>query len=164
MRKAANVNSPLGELQIETAGDGEIRKLTICASESSNSLDGEDLTDAALQSAEEQLNSYFQGRLLLFDLPIDFSDYSPFAVKVLQALQTVPFGTTVSYGELAALVGRPKAARAIGRVVGANRTPILIPCHRVVGSTGALVGYSATGGLVTKRWLLEFEQQTIKKD
>ena len=78
-------------------------------------------------------------------------------------LQTVPFGTTVSYGELAAMVGHPGAARAIGRVVGANRTPILIPCHRVVGSQGALVGYSATGGLITKRWLLDFEQQVLSR-
>lgn len=92
-----------------------------------------------------------------FDLPIDFSGYSPFALKVLQRLLTVPYGTTVSYGRLAVMAGHPGAARAVGRVVGANRTPILIPCHRVVGSNGDLVGYSATGGVVTKRWLLDFE-------
>jgi len=117
-----------------------------------------------LKQAEEQLRQYFQGGLQTFALAIDFSGYSPFAGKVLRVLQTVPYGTTISYGDLALLCGHPGAARAVGRVVGANRTPLLIPCHRVIGSTGKLTGYSAAGGLDTKRWLLDFEQQIKQAD
>ncbi len=156
-------NSPLGALRIEVSLRGELHSLQICDSEEPVINDDNVRFDLepGLRLAAKQLELFFQGRLQLFELPIDFSDYSQFAMNVLQTLQTVPFGTTVSYGELAAMAGHPGAARAVGRVVGANRTPILIPCHRVVGSKGDLVGYSATGGLVTKRWLLDFEQQVL---
>lgn len=163
MSRSTDLNSPLGRLRIDFCGDGKIRSLTLCAAnEPSLSLaSGQKETELLL--AEQQLVDYFQGRLQTFDLPIDFSDYSPFAVKILQTLQTIPFGTTISYGQLAALSGHAGAARAVGRVVGANRTPLLIPCHRVIGSRGDLVGYSATGGLLTKRWLLRFEEKSLKK-
>ena len=160
---ATVLNSPLGALRIEVSPGGELHSLLICDSEEPEINDdnvGFDL-EPGLRLATKQLELFFQGQLQLFDLQIDFSGYSQFAVSVLKMLQTVPFGTTVSYGELAAMAGHPGAARAIGRVVGANRTPILIPCHRVVGSQGDLVGYSATGGLITKRWLLDFEQQVL---
>ena len=150
--------SPIGEMQFSTE-DGKIRTLTILERGDPLSPQDKALSGTGLIKAREQLGRYFAGTLQEFDLPIDFSDYSTFAVAVLHALQTVPFGTTVSYGELAAMAGHPGAARAVGRVVGANRTPILIPCHRVIGSSGKLVGYSAAGGLETKRWLLEFEQK-----
>lgn len=152
------MKSPLGGMQFSTE-DGKIRTLSILERDEPSSPEDKALYGSGLFKAREQLGRYFSGTLQEFDLPIDFSDYSTFAVAVLNALQTVPFGTTVSYGELAAMAGHPGAARAVGRVVGANRTPILIPCHRVIGSNGKLVGYSAAGGLETKRWLLEFEQK-----
>jgi len=77
------------------------------------------------------------------------------------ALQTVPFATTVSYGDLAAMVGKPRAARAVGRVMAINPLPLIVPCHRVVGRNGDLVGYSGGGGLVTKEWLLAFELKVV---
>jgi methylated-DNA-[protein]-cysteine S-methyltransferase len=154
--------SPLGRLQIEVCADGMIRSLMICAGNESVQKNESCPKEPESQRAEQQLHSFFAGRLHQFDLPIDFSGYSPFAVKVLQVLQSVPFAETVSYKQLAVMAGHPTAARAVGRVVGINRTPILIPCHRVVGSSGALVGYSATGGLATKRWLLDFEKRVIK--
>ncbi len=152
------LKSPLGAIQLEVE-NGKIRRLTLCAKEEVSLVDIDQAMVSVLTPAEEQLGRYFAGTLYDFDLAIDFSGYSDFAVAVLQALQRVPYGTIVSYGELAALAGRPGAARAVGRVVGANRTPILIPCHRVIGSTGKLVGFSAAGGLETKSWLLEFEQE-----
>jgi methylated-DNA-[protein]-cysteine S-methyltransferase len=158
-----DLKSPLGLLRIDVAKGGKIRSLSILAKGESDLLTAPGATATQLLAARQQLESFFCGRLQRFDLAIDFSGYSPFALNVLQTLQEVPFGTTVSYGKLAAMAGRPRAARAVGRVVGANRTPIFIPCHRVVGSNGDLVGYSATGGLVTKRWLLDFELKVLNK-
>jgi methylated-DNA-[protein]-cysteine S-methyltransferase len=155
--QTADLTSPLGLLRVEIEPAGKIHTLTICASSDVSLLQSGATTGTSLQPVRQQLERYFEGGLQTFDLPIDFSGYSPFALKVLQRLLTVPYGTTVSYGRLAVMAGHPGAARAVGRVVGANRTPILIPCHRVVGSNGDLVGYSATGGVVTKRWLLDFE-------
>ncbi len=161
--RSTDLNSPLGRLRIDLCCGGKIRSLMICAANEPSLLLANSRKEPGLLSAEQQLVDYFQGRLQTFDLPIDFSDYSPFAVKILQTLQTIPFGTTISYGQLAALSGHAGAARAVGRVVGANRTPLLIPCHRVIGSRGDLVGYSATGGLLTKSWLLRFEEQNLEK-
>jgi len=163
MSRSTDLNSPLGRLRIDFCRGGEIRSLTICVANEPSLLLASGQKEPELLSTEQQLVDYFQGRMQKFDLPIDFSDYSPFAVKILQTLQTIPFGTTISYGQLAALSGHAGAARAVGRVVGANRTPLLIPCHRVIGSRGDLVGYSATGGLLTKRWLLRFEEKSLKK-
>lgn len=125
-------------------------------------VDGEDLeTDADDQVAEEairQLRAYFSGNLKQFDLPLQLDDLSPFARRVVEALMKVPYGKTVSYKELAALAGNPKAARAVGGVVARNAWLIVVPCHRVMGSDGGLHGFSAPGGLSSKAWLLEHEQ------
>lgn len=116
--------------------------------------------DGVCVAALGQLREYFSGGRREFSLPIDLAGLSPFAREVLAALQQVPAGGTVSYGALAARVGRPGAARAVGRVMGGNPIPLVIPCHRVVGASGALVGYSGAGGVATKEWLLEFERKT----
>ena len=152
------VNSALGMIRVEFKNH-RIFSLTLGVKELATMPDNEPVAAAYVKQTRQQLEGYFAGKLQNFDLPLDFSGYSEFALAVLQALQAVPFGTTVSYGELANLAGRPGAARAVGRVVGANRTPVLIPCHRVIGSSGKLVGYSAAGGLKTKQWLLAFEQK-----
>lgn len=111
-----------------------------------------------LQRVREQLEQYLEGSRTSFDLPIDLSGQTAFAQKVLGALSEVGYGQIVSYGQLAALSGSPKAARAVGRVMAGNPLPIVIPCHRVMGSSGALTGYSGGGGTATKEKLLQLER------
>jgi methylated-DNA-[protein]-cysteine S-methyltransferase len=105
--------------------------------------------------ARRELDEYFAGKRQAFDLSVDLRALPPFTVDVLRELARVPYGRTTTYGELAARVGRPRAARAVGTVMNRNRIPIVLPCHRVVGSTGDLVGYA--GGLDKKRQLLRLE-------
>jgi methylated-DNA-[protein]-cysteine S-methyltransferase len=103
-----------------------------------------------------QLQEYFAGSRSDFDLPLAPQGTS-FQIKVWDALQKIPYGETISYAELAQRIGRPKAVRAVGAANGANPIPILIPCHRVIGSNGALVGYG--GGLDIKKHLLALEKE-----
>ena len=109
----------------------------------------------AADRARRQLDEYFDRRRQRFDLELDLSPAHQFARDVLDELGRVPFGETTTYGTLAARVGRPQAARAVGTVMNRNPLPIVLPCHRVVGSTGALTGYA--GGLDRKRLLLALE-------
>lgn len=111
----------------------------------------QEMTRAALI----QLQEYFQGKRQTFDVPLSLHG-TPFQVKVWKALQAIPFGETRSYRDIARAVGQPKAVRAIGAANNKNPIPIIIPCHRVIGSNGSLVGYG--GGLDKKEWLLEFER------
>jgi methylated-DNA-[protein]-cysteine S-methyltransferase len=105
--------------------------------------------------ARRELDEYFAGRRRTFDLPLDLRALPPFTVEVLAELARVPYGKTTTYGALARRVGHPRAARAVGTVMHRNRIPIVLPCHRVVGSTGDLTGYA--GGLDRKVRLLELE-------
>jgi methylated-DNA-[protein]-cysteine S-methyltransferase len=109
----------------------------------------------SVDGARRELDEYFAGRRRAFDLALDLRALPSFTVSVLGALARVPYGETTTYGELASRVGHPKAARAVGTVMNRNRIPIVLPCHRVVGSTGDLTGYG--GGLHRKRALLELE-------
>ena len=109
----------------------------------------------AVDEARRELDEYFAGRRREFDLPLDVRVTGPFARDVLLELRRVPFGETTTYGALAARAGRPRAARAVGMVMNRNTIPIVLPCHRVVGSTGSLVGYA--GGLERKVALLRLE-------
>jgi methylated-DNA-[protein]-cysteine S-methyltransferase len=102
-----------------------------------------------------QLDEYFTGKRHEFELSLDLRPTREFAHAVLDELARVPYGELTTYGALAAKAGRPRAARAVGTVMNRNPVPIVLPCHRVVGSTGALVGYG--GGLERKRALLELE-------
>ena len=102
----------------------------------------------------EQLNAYATGRRRTFAIPLRLHG-SPFELRVWMALQRIPFGKTRSYGQLAAALGDPNSSRALGRANGANPVSILVPCHRVVGSSGALTGYA--GGLAMKERLLRLE-------
>jgi methylated-DNA-[protein]-cysteine S-methyltransferase len=107
-----------------------------------------------LDTVRRELDEYFEGRRRTFDLPLDLR-VAPFHEAVLHELARVPYGRTDTYGSLAARVGRPKAARAVGTVMNRNPIPIVLPCHRIVGASGALTGYA--GGLEVKRALLELE-------
>jgi methylated-DNA-[protein]-cysteine S-methyltransferase len=113
-----------------------------------------DENDPILTKAEEQLHAYFAGTLTRFTVPLDFQG-TDFQKSVWAALLTIPFGETRSYGEIARQIGRPTASRAVGAANGRNPISIIAPCHRVVGSNGALTGFA--GGLEAKALLLSLE-------
>jgi methylated-DNA-[protein]-cysteine S-methyltransferase len=110
---------------------------------------------ARLDPLRRELDEYFDGRRRAFDLSVDLRGTTPFSERVLGELALVPFGQTATYAELATRAGNPKAARAVGMVMNRNPIPIVLPCHRVVGSSGSLVGYA--GGLDVKEHLLRLE-------
>lgn len=107
-----------------------------------------------LRSAAQQLDEYFNGRRRQFSLPLAASG-SDFQLRVWHALSSIPFGTAISYAQLAERVGNPKAVRAVGGANARNPLSIVVPCHRVIGAGGALTGFG--GGVDRKRWLLEHE-------
>ena len=102
----------------------------------------------------QQLDEYFSGKRKNFSIPLDLRG-TDFQMKVWNALQIIPYGKTVSYGQLAAITGNPKASRAVGMANNRNPVPVIVPCHRVIGSDGSLTGYA--GGLELKKQLLELE-------
>ena len=109
---------------------------------------------AAFAGAKRQLQEYFDGTRREFSLPL-LPEGTPFQQMVWEALRDIPYGTTISYQELANRIGAEKAVRAVGAANGANPIPIIIPCHRVIGADGSLTGYG--GGIERKRWLLDHE-------
>ncbi|MEA2315806.1 MAG: methylated-DNA-[protein]-cysteine S-methyltransferase [Solirubrobacteraceae bacterium] len=110
---------------------------------------------APLDSVRRQLEEYFLGERRAFELALDWSLIGPFGRRVLSVTSEIPYGSVLSYREVAAEAGSPRGSRAAGNALGANPIPIVIPCHRVLRSGGALGGYG--GGLERKRWLLELE-------
>ena len=109
----------------------------------------------ALDETRRELDEYFTGRRTAFDLSLDLRGLPEFTVRVLGELALVPYGHTATYHDLAIRVGNPNASRAVGTVMNRNRIPIVLPCHRIVGSSGSLVGYA--GGLDRKVALLRLE-------
>jgi methylated-DNA-[protein]-cysteine S-methyltransferase len=115
---------------------------------------------AAAQAAAE-IGEYLAGQRRRFSLPVDWSLLRPFQRAALQATQAIPYGQTSTYGQIAARIGRPRAARAVGRAQAVNPMPLVIPCHRVIGADGKLHGYGGGEGLKTKEWLLRMEGALI---
>lgn len=113
-----------------------------------------DANDPLLVQAGAQLHAYFQGTLRAFDVPLAPRG-TAFQLACWQGLRRIPYGVTVTYGQQARAMGAPNASRAVGAANGRNPLGIVVPCHRVVGSNGALTGFG--GGLQTKRWLLDHE-------
>jgi methylated-DNA-[protein]-cysteine S-methyltransferase len=154
------VATPVGELFVASTPRGLCRI--------SYTVEGQDETvarvfgarvlRAPIDEVRRELDEYFAGRRRDFDLPLDLR-VAPFHKAVLQELARVPYGQVDTYGHLAALVGRPKAARAVGTVMNRNPIPIVLPCHRILGANGSLTGYG--GGLDVKRALLELEGATL---
>ena len=114
-----------------------------------------------LAEADRQLTAYFDGTRQDFDLPIRMTG-TDFQLRCWQALQTIPYGETISYGEQARRIGNPKAVRAVGGANHRNPISIVVPCHRVIGANGTLTGYG--GGMDKKAWLLEHEKLHAKRD
>ena len=160
MKFTNSVQSPVGTILI-VADASAVVAVAIHPERSAKlqalGLTGHEQSNRISQSAAEQVVAYFAGERKRFDLPFSFAGISPFARKILSGLIDVPYGETMSYGELATICGHPQAARAVGRVMAANPVPIIVPCHRIVGSSGKMTGYSGGDGIVTKEWLLAFE-------
>jgi methylated-DNA-[protein]-cysteine S-methyltransferase len=147
-------DSPVGRLLL--AGDGGA--LTLISFPSGSRMQrpaaGWQRDDGALDAAIAQLAEYFAGARQTFSLPLRPAG-TPFQLSVWSALREIPFGQTISYGEIARRIGQPSAARAVGAANGANPLPIVVPCHRVIGADNSLTGFG--GGLETKHFLLTHE-------
>jgi methylated-DNA-[protein]-cysteine S-methyltransferase len=154
------VESPIGELFVAATPRGlcRIPFTPEGQDEAVARLFGVRVLRAPLDEVRRELDEYFDGSRRSFDVPLDLR-VAPFHQEVLRELARIPYGRTETYGGLAALVGRPKAARAVGTVMHTNPIPIVLPCHRVLGANGSLTGYA--GGLETKRRLLELEGATL---
>jgi methylated-DNA-[protein]-cysteine S-methyltransferase len=150
------IDSPVGTLQL-VASDAGLAAILWENDDPARVRLGEALErddHPVLLETERQLHEYFDGRRKAFELPLDFNG-TEFQRKVWAALLTIPYGETRSYGEIARQIGRPDAVRAVGAANGKNPISIVAPCHRVIGSTGKLVGFA--GGLETKAFLLGLE-------
>jgi methylated-DNA-[protein]-cysteine S-methyltransferase len=153
------VESPVGELLVGVSETGVCR----ISFDGESALDGLARTFGTrvlrtarpVEQARRELDEYFEGRREQFDLPVDLTVLPDFHRAVLAELRRVPYGVTSTYGRLAASLDRPGAARAVGGALNRNPIPIVVPCHRIVGANGSLVGYA--GGLDRKRALLSLE-------
>lgn len=121
-------------------------------------LDSWEYSEKPFLEAIRQLKAYFKGRLTAFDLPLD-GEGTEFQKRVWNELTKVPYGATVSYGQIATAIGQPTASRAVGMANGRNPISIVVPCHRIIGSSGKLVGYG--GGIERKTRLLQLEGVTV---
>jgi len=153
---STTIDSPVGTLTI-VGSDSGVRAVLWPNERDGRVTIDEDIaagTHPVLDAAREQLNEYFAGDRWNFDLPLDLVG-TDFQVEVWHALTTIGPGQTSSYGELANQLDRPGAARAVGAATGRNPVSVIVPCHRLVGSSGKLTGFA--GGLEAKRWLLAHE-------
>jgi methylated-DNA-[protein]-cysteine S-methyltransferase len=153
------MHSPVGELKLVANGNGLAAVLWENDNPSRVRLGPleEDRNHPVLREAERQLSDYFAGKRETFSLKLDFAG-TDFQKKVWNALTTIPFGQTRSYGQIARQIGHPKAVRAVGAANGRNPISIIAPCHRVIGSNGKLTGFA--GGLKAKAALLEMETKS----
>jgi methylated-DNA-[protein]-cysteine S-methyltransferase len=145
------ISSPVGPLKVTVADDGAVTGVEFGAGEHSD--------DPRFEPIVTQLQEYFEGERTAFDLPLEPDGGSAFERRVWAELMLIPYGETASYGEIAARIGHPGKARAVGRANGRNPIAIVCPCHRVIGSDGSLTGYG--GGLENKRTLLDLEAGTL---
>lgn len=150
------MDSPIGHLEIHASDAG---LMAIHFSRAKKTL-AKKTTHPVLRHCQKQLGEYFSGKRIHFDLPLELHG-TDFQKKVWRELAKIPWGTTISYAELARRIGNPKACRAVGQANNKNPLPIIIPCHRVIGKNGDLVGFA--GRLDIKEWLLAHECRTANK-
>lgn len=150
------IESPVGPLLL--AGDAHcLQSLSFENSKRADRVQSDWKEDKApFTEVIRQLRAYFSGKLTKFDVPLALEG-TEFQLSVWRSMQTIPYGETISYGQLAQRIGNPKAVRAVGLANGCNPTPIIVPCHRVIGSNGSLTGFG--GGLANKKILLELESR-----
>lgn len=156
--------SPVGPLLFAASSDG----LTIVSimteedlaffNEKTADLESERIADQAVS----QMDEYFNGKLKIFSVPVDLQDVTDFQREVLLETKAIPFGVVLAYGEVAARIGRPRSARAVGGALARNPISVIIPCHRVVAHDGQLHGFSSPHGILTKAMLLENEGVLIE--
>lgn len=144
------VSSPIGPLRLLSNGKALVR----VEFAGRHGDDGVEMRDAVLDQAERELREYFEGRRQAFDVPVT-TEGTVFQQQVWDALRGIPYGELRSYRDVATSIGKPAAVRAVGAANGRNPVPIIVPCHRVIGSNGTLTGFG--GGLETKRRLLALE-------
>ena len=157
--RCSEMQSPVGPLLL-AADDVGLRKIIFMNGRDRAQPDPSWVQEsAAFAEATRQLRAYFAGELEQFDLPLA-PEGTPFQLQVWRHLCEIPYGETISYGELARRIGNPKASRAVGLANGSNPIPIIIPCHRVIGSNGKLTGYG--GGLPIKEKLLALERRQLR--
>lgn len=152
-------DSPLGPLLVAGEGD-RLHRISFPRERRRPPADWR-RDDSLFEEAYRQLDAYFAGELTQFDLSLHLAG-TAFQKMVWTALRDIPFGETTSYGDLASRIGRPTASRAVGGANGANPLPIVVPCHRVIGSNKSLTGFG--GGIEAKRFLLAHEQRVDPED
>ncbi|MCR9106574.1 MAG: methylated-DNA--[protein]-cysteine S-methyltransferase [Gammaproteobacteria bacterium] len=145
-------DSPLGKLRL-VSNDGQIVQLEFAGQHSTTTGERE-RSDAVLTKCQHQLDQYFSGKRKAFDLPIA-AQGTAFQRLVWRALQRIPYGETRSYADIARNIMKPTAMRAVGAANGRNPVPVIVPCHRVIGSNGSLTGFA--GGINAKKTLLQLE-------
>ena len=155
------VAAPFGEVTV-VASDFGVRYVMFADDAHPKPLSNIDIhvdpQHPVVKSTLDQLGEYFNGARTAFDVSLDLRG-TEFQVATWKSLAEIPFGKTISYGEQAALIGRPKAVRAVGGANGRNPVAIVLPCHRVIGANGSLTGFG--GGIAVKQWLLQHEQSVI---
>jgi methylated-DNA-[protein]-cysteine S-methyltransferase len=151
--------SPLGELTLTSDGPS-LTGLYMRLRDGRDPRGTARLDDGPFREVRSQLEAYFEGELSEFDVPLSLTG-TPFQRRVWEELRRIPYGTTISYGELARRVGNPAASRAVGSANGKNPISIIVPCHRVIASGGGLGGFG--GGLDRKEWLLSLETDTLRR-
>ena len=150
LKAVASVDSPIGPITLIAQGEKIVRVELGKKARAEGS-------SKVLTEAKAQVSAYFSGKLERFTVPIDAVG-TEFQKSVWKEISKISFGQKLSYGEIAAKIGKPQASRAVGAAVGSNPTPLLVGCHRVLGSTGKITGFTGAKGIKTKAWLLDHEQ------
>jgi len=158
-------SSPIGSLWVAASSSGVIAVDWSISRDDfvgglSRRLHAAVISDPLPEEPLSQLGEYLTGHRKQFDLALDLSHLSPFQQQVLRFTAEIPYGQTSTYKEIASLAGNANAARAVGRVEATNPIPIIIPCHRVLGTDGRLHGYGGPGGIKLKAWLLDLERRS----
>jgi methylated-DNA-[protein]-cysteine S-methyltransferase len=149
-KAVASVDTPIGPITLIAQGEKIVRVELGKKARAEGS-------SKVLTEAKNQLSAYFSGKLERFTVPIEAVG-TEFQKSVWKEIAKIGFGRKLSYGEIAAKIGNPAASRAVGAAVGSNPTPLLVGCHRVLGSTGKITGFTGGKGIKTKAWLLDHEQ------